>query len=98
MLQANTDYALLGGQVDVACAAVRVTSPDFANFGVGFPGFLSPRAIPDQWFKSLSIALGVPAIPVFNSANKNGTLVDVVQNQAGNAVNVTLNVAQLAPR
>ena len=98
LLQANTDYALLGGQVDVACAAVRVTSPDFANFGVGFPGFLSPRAIPDQWFKSLSIALGVPAIPVFNSANKNGTLVDVVQNQAGNAVNVTLNVAQLAPR
>lgn len=98
LLQANTDYALLGGMTDVACAAVRITSPDFANFGVGFPGFMSDRNVPGRFFKQLNEQLGVPAIPIFNSANKNGTLVDVVQNQTGNAVNVTLILVQLAPR
>jgi hypothetical protein len=42
--------------------------------------------------------LGQPTIPIFNSANKNGTLVDIVQNQTGNAANITLILAQLAPR
>ncbi len=98
LLQANTDYAVLGGMTDVVCGAVRITSPDFANFGVGFPGYLSARNFPGRFFKELNFMLGVPTIPIFNSANKNGTLVDVVQNQAGNAVNVTLILAQLAPR
>jgi hypothetical protein len=98
LLQANTDYALLGGVVDVKCAAVRVQSPDFANFGVGFPGFLPFRNHTAEWFKALNQALGVPCIPVFNSANKNGTLVDIVQDQTGNAVNVNLICAQLAPK
>lgn len=98
LLQANTDYALLGGTVDVRCAAVRVTSPDFANFGVGFPGFMPDRNVGASWFKTLNLQLGVPCIPVFNSANKNGTLVDIVQDQTGNAVNVNLVLVQLAPR
>jgi hypothetical protein len=98
LLQANTDYALLGGTVDVRCAAVRVTGPDFANFGVGFPGYLVNRNWTARFFKDLNQQLGVPTIPVFNSANKNGTLVDVVQDQTGNAVNVNLIVAQLAPQ
>jgi hypothetical protein len=98
LLQANTDYAILGGMVDVACAAVRITSPDFANFGVGFPGYLGARNFPARFFKELNLMLGQPTIPIFNSANKNGTLVDIVQNQTGNAANVTLILAQLAPR
>ena len=98
LLQANTDYAILGGMVDVKCAAVRITSPDFANFGLGFPGYLSNRNFPGRFFKELNLMLGVPTIPIFNSANKNGTLVDVVQDQTGNAVNVTLILVQLAPR
>jgi hypothetical protein len=98
LLQANTDYALLGGVVDVRCAAVRVTGPDFANFGVGFPGYLPNRNWTARFFKDLNQQLGVPTIPIFNSANKNGTLVDVVQDQTGNAVNVNLIVAQLAPQ
>jgi hypothetical protein len=40
----------------------------------------------------------VPTIPVFNAANKNGTLVSVVQNQAAAAVNANVLVAQLASR
>lgn len=98
LLQANTDYAILGITVDAACAAVRVTSPDFANFGVGVPGWLSQRNVCASFFKNLSTTLGVPMIPIFNSANKNGTLVDVVQNQAGNAVNANIVMVQLAPK
>lgn len=98
LLQANTDYALLGGMVDVKCATVRITSPDFANFGVGFPGYLGNRNFPARFFKELNLMTGVPTIPIFNSANKNGTLVDVVQDQTGNAVNVTLVLCQLAPK
>lgn len=98
LLQANTDYAILGGMVDVACAAVRITGPDFANFGVGFPGWMGDRNVPANFFKLLNAQLGVPTVPIFNSANKNGTLVDIVQNQTGNAVNVTLCLVQLAPK
>jgi hypothetical protein len=98
LLQANTDYAILGGEVDTLCAAVRITGPDFANFGVGFPGYLNNRNFPGRFFYNLNEELGIPTIPVFNSANKNGTLVDVVQNQAAAAVNVNINLVQLAPR
>lgn len=98
LLKANTDYAILGGMTDVACAAVRVTGPDFANFGVGFPGFMPYRASPGMFFYQLNEELKIPTIPVFNAANKNGTLVDIVQNQAGSAVNVTLQLVQLAPQ
>lgn len=98
LLQANTDYAILGGMTDVACAAVRVQGPDTGNLGVGFPGYMANRNFPGRFFKDLNEELGIPTIPVFNSANKNGTLVDIVQNQAGNAVNVTLILCQLAPK
>jgi hypothetical protein len=98
LLQANTDYAILGGMTDVRTTAVRITSPDFANFGLGFPGFMGNRNFPSRFFYEMNEQLGVPTIPVFNSANKNGTLVDVVQDQAGAAVNVTLNLVQLAPQ
>lgn len=98
LLQANTDYAVLGGTVDALCCAVRIQSPDFANFGIGWPGFLSNRQLTSRWFIELNRALGIPTIPIFNSANKNGTLVDVAQNQAATAVNVNIVVAQLAPK
>jgi hypothetical protein len=97
LLQANTDYAILGGEVDVLCAAVQITGPDFANFGIGFPGYLSNRNFPGRFFYELNWQTGLPTIPIFNSANKAGTLVAVVQNQAAAAVNVTLNLVQLAP-
>jgi hypothetical protein len=98
LLQANTDYAILGGVVDTRCAAVRITGPDFANFGVGFPGILSYRQNNAYFFKQMNEELGVPTIPVFNSANKNGTLVDIMQNQAGSAVNTNIIMVQLAPQ
>lgn len=100
--KANTDYALVGYQVDVACAAVRFTSPDFSNLGVGGPGIMSGAAgqtsarwTTSRWFYHLSQQLGIPLIPVFNAANKFGTLVDIVQNNVGAAVNVTAILHEL---
>jgi len=98
LLQANTDYAVLGGLTDVACAAVQILGPDFANLGIGFPGFLGNRNLPSRFFYELNWQLNLPTIPIFNSANKAGTLVSVVQNQAAAAVNVTLNLVQLSPQ
>lgn len=95
--KANTDYALVGFEVDVLCHAVRFTSPDFANLGVGGPGNLNSRHLTTRWFFHLTEQLGIPLIPVFNSANKNGTLVDIAQNQAAAAVNVTAILHELAP-
>jgi hypothetical protein len=76
---------------------VRLVSPDFANLGVGGPGNAASRHITTRWFQYLSMMYNLPLIPVFNSANKSGTLVDVVQNQAGAAVNVGVILGQLAP-
>jgi hypothetical protein len=94
--KANTDYALVGYSVDVACAAVRFTSPDFSNLGVGGPGIVGSRHVTQKWFHHLSEELGIPLIPVFNAANKFGTLVDVAQSQTGNAVRVVANLYELA--
>lgn len=96
LLQANTDYAILGAMTDTLCATVRVQGPDLGNLGVGIPGYLANRNFVSRYFKDLNLLTGLPCIPIFNAANKNGTLVDVVQNQAAAAVNVTLVCAQLA--
>lgn len=97
LLKANTDYAILGYSVDAACAAVRVVGPDIANLGVGGPGMVTARWVTERWFYHLSQQNQMPLIPVINSANKGGTLVDIVQNQAGAAVNVSLFLNELAP-
>ena len=39
--KANTEYAIVGYEVDAQCAAVRFTSPDFANLGIGGPGLMN---------------------------------------------------------
>lgn len=98
LMQANTDYALLGGMTDVACAAVSVVGPDTANLNIGYPGFMGDRGIVSRFFVTLNQLLNIPTIAIINSANKQGTQVSVVQNQAGGAVNVSLCFAQLSPQ
>lgn len=104
LLKANTDYALVGYTVDAQCTAVGFKSPDFSNLRVGGPGMASivagqigGRWTTARWFWLLSEELNIPLIPVFNSANKAATLVDIFQNQAGVAVNVTAFLHELAP-
>jgi hypothetical protein len=98
LLQANTDYAILGATVDTLCGAIQIVGPDLGNLGVAIPGYVANRNFTARYFKNLNQELGVPTIPIFNAANKNGTLVSVVQNQAAAAVNANILVAQLAPR
>jgi hypothetical protein len=82
----------------VACGAIQIVGPDLGNLGVGIPGFMANRNFVARYFYDLNQQLGLPTIPVFNSANKSGTQVAVVQNQAAAAVNVNILLAQLAPR
>lgn len=96
-LIANTDYALIGGMTDTRGCAVRVTAVDFGNLGVAFPAEPSIRDETANWFAQLTTAFGAPYIPVFNSANKTTTQIDVMTNGAGGTYIVNLQLVQLAP-
>jgi hypothetical protein len=95
LLKANTDYALLGYLVDTECCVVRWRGADSANLGVGGPGHEALRHKTANWFKDLAMDYGLPLIPVFNSANRSGILVDAVQDENAAAVTLTSIFAEL---
>lgn len=102
LLEANRDYALLGytvspvaGQTVGECAAVRWRGADVGNLGVGGPGTDTDRWLTSRWFVWLSDRSGLPCIPIFNSANKSGILLDAVQDENGVDVIVTSIFARL---
>jgi len=96
-LKANTDYAVLGYLTDTRGVSVRYQSVDFGNLGLGGPSEPAVRDLTNNWFENLSEALNLPWIPVFNSANKAATLVDVHTNQAGGTFIVSTNLVELVP-
>jgi len=96
-LIANTDYAILGGFTDTRCDSVGVTGVDFGNLRVGFPGEPSLRSLTGNWFAKLSQAFSGAWIPVFNSANKTQTTVDVQTTGAGGTFIINLECVQLLP-
>ncbi len=96
LLKANTDYALIGYEVDAVGLSVGFRGIDTSNLRVGGP-MTTERIETRDWFTRLSNNLGLPAIPVFNSANKAGVLIDTAQVVAGVACNVTCVMAQLSP-
>jgi len=95
-LIANTDYAIIGGMTDTRGNVIRVSGVDFGNLGVGFPAEPTLRDTTNTWFMALSQAFGAPYIPVFNSANKTATSVDVQTNGAGGTYTINLQLVQLA--
>lgn len=97
LLRANTDYALLGYTVSVECGAVRWRGADTGNLGVGGPGDELARDLTENWFIHLSEYLSLPLIPVFNSANKAGVLIDVLQDENAAAVTVNSIFAEIGP-
>lgn len=94
VLKANAQYAILGYELDVACAAVGLYGPDTGNFRAGGPGVVT-RQFSRNWFVDLSEETGLPCIPVFNAQNATGTQVQVVHYTASTAVNVNWIMARL---
>lgn len=102
LLKANTNYALIGylvapvaGQTDGGCGCVRWRGVDTGNLGVGGPGTDADPFITMRWFVWLTEQSGLPCIPVFNSANRAGILLDASQDENGLDVLVTSIFAEL---
>ena len=93
--KANTDYAILGYVLATAVTTLGIRGPDFGNLRLGGPGTTS-RIETRDWFVSLSEQYDIAAIPVFNAANKAGTLVDCLSNLAGTSIVADLICAELA--
>jgi hypothetical protein len=97
LLKANTDYALVGYAVDARAATIRWQGADVGNIGLGGPASLALKHVTSEWFVRLADWFATPYIPVFNSANKGGILIDVAINQAGGTVNAQSILVELAP-
>jgi hypothetical protein len=97
LLKANTDYALLGYLVDTQCTCVRWRGADTGNLGVGGPGDPALRHLTKDWFVRLSREFNLPLIPVFNSANRAGILIDGAQDENGADATVTSIFAEIGP-
>lgn len=93
-LKADTNYAILGYLPNVAVGIVGFRGTETANLRIGGPGCLDPD-VTSEWFVELSRILGKPCIPVFNSNNRGGIIVDVAHSAAAVAVNITLILAEL---
>ena len=93
--KANKNYAILGYTVSAACTAVRMTASDLGNIGIGGPGNVLHRDKTADFFIDLSNSLNLPCIPVINSANVGGIIVDVMQDENAAAVNVAWIFAEL---
>ena len=97
LLRANTDYAVLGYHVETECAAVRMTGVDFGNLGIGGPGVSDDKQFSGSFFMQLARRTDLPLIPVLNSANKAGTLVDVAADENAGTITISWILGQLAP-
>lgn len=94
LTHANTDYAVLGYMTNVNYGVIGVKGIDTANLRACGPG--STQELPTtNYFAYLSQQRGKPFIPVFNSANKNGTSVCVAAATASVAGIVELICAEL---
>jgi hypothetical protein len=95
--KANTDYAVMGMYTDVRCGAITIRGVDSGNLRIGAPGEPTFADQGADWFMQLSIANGLPLVPVFNSANKFSIFVEACNNQtAASTPVVTLIMVELA--
>jgi hypothetical protein len=95
VLKVNRDYAVLGAETSVTVATVAIRGTDTGNLRVGHPAKVGSLESREFWVRR-SIGHRTPHIPVFNSANRGSTLVDVQDNSASPAVNVSFLLALLA--
>lgn len=94
LTHANTDYAVLGYMSNVALGYIGIKGIDTGNLRAGGPGATSELPV-TNYFARMSRDTGNPWIPVFNSANKNGTFVSTCAATASVAAVVELICAEL---
>lgn len=95
ILKANTAYAIIGYTTDTELGCIGITGPDLSNLRIGVPGS-TDAYLTANWFYAMSIAQGLPLIPVINSANIGNTNVDVVDTGTATSINVSLILSQLS--
>jgi hypothetical protein len=98
LLKANTDYAVLGMTSDIRAGTVTLRGPDTGNLRVSCPAGADVQGSMKRYgtfFRDLSMFYGMALIPVINSANKGGTLIDVLGDENGGTSNVTIWLAEL---
>lgn len=96
LLKANTDYAWFGYTSALPVGAIALQGPDVGGLKVGGPGannLLDNR----EYFINLDKAVPDPYIPIFNSANKGGTLAFQADSSAGAANLTDFVFAELTP-
>jgi hypothetical protein len=96
LMKANQDYAVLGMTTNTEAAAICLRGPDTANLRVSVPGEPDLTEDTSWWFRWLSMHYGLPTIPIINSANKGGTLIDAVNDENGGTANVVVLLAELS--
>jgi hypothetical protein len=94
-LHANTDYAVIGYEIDAAVAVVGVKGNETGNLRVCGPGVATTIPTP-SYFADLAQKLGTPHIPVFNSNNQGAYFVSTLANVASVASKVYLLLAELS--
>ena len=95
MFKANKEYALLGFNCSAQCTAVRMIASDLGNIGLGGPGNIANRKLMGEWFMEISRLTGTHLVPVINSSNVGGIIVDAMQDENAAAVNVAWIFAEL---
>lgn len=100
-LKADTDYAILGYQVQQPCVAVGIQGTDTGNLIIGGPGSWDARAngayFVDESVKYRGTTFA-QQIPVINSNNAPGISVNVANLNTSANIEVTLIVAQLSQK
>ena len=94
--KANTDYALLGFTVDINGGSICLRGADTGNLRVAAPGLNTMPQVTGEWFHRLTDRTGLPCIPILNSNNKGGILVDNVTTHTGGTYNIGVQLLELA--
>ena len=94
-LHANTDYAVLGYDADVALTCIGVKGNETGNLRICGPGASTSFDTPD-FFVKRARDTGMPWIPVFNSNNQGAYYVSALANATSVASKIYLVLAELS--